>query len=236
MHCPLSRPLSDGKGGVIFDSELHKEGFMRFMGPDFGIPLCFCLSLGINLNCFLPFLSHLLFLFIPLLIFCFAFIHSTDCFHFSNQVPIYSTVKFSAFKINSMYSQKNEVFCRICVVKEQRYWKDETVLIHTENPNNSHILIALHNCAFGFIEISKAPTLRQNFREIIKCIFSTLEKIASITPVLCFNSWHLGLPSQTVWRSCSCEQIYVSFLHYILLRFSRKTNPRANCLEVAENM
>lgn len=121
MHCLLSKTLFDGKGGVIFDSQLHKEGFMIFMDPDFGIPLCFCLSLGIKLTFLLSILSHLYILFIPLLIFWFAFTqHRLVSFPKSGSYPVKS-LKFSTFNMDSMNSKKTEFFLLICVVKVQRY-------------------------------------------------------------------------------------------------------------------
>lgn len=147
MHYLLCRPLFDGKGGVILDSELHKEGFVRFMDPDSGIPLCFCLSLGINLIFLLLFSSHLLFFtyFYVNFLFC---IHTQHRFISSPKSGTYlvKSLKFSTFNMNSMYSKKAYIFLLICVVKEPMYWKDETVLVHTENPNNSHIIISFHFC------------------------------------------------------------------------------------------
>lgn len=130
MHCMLTRPLFDGKASVIFDSELCKEGFMRIMDPDFGVRLCFCLSLGII---FLPaFPSHLLFLSIPLIIFSFAFTQHRF-------VRLHSYLaKSEIFNLQHVFNyvfQKTDFFLLICVVKEQRYWKEETVLVYTENPN-----------------------------------------------------------------------------------------------------
>lgn len=121
MHCPLCRPLFDVREGVIVDCECHKKGFMRFIDPDFGNPSCFCLPLDINLFSFCPGVScspHLLFLFIPPCIFCFVFPHSTDWFHFPKHVLTWSTLKFPAFSITSLYSNKTEGFLLIFVVKE----------------------------------------------------------------------------------------------------------------------
>lgn len=147
MHCPLSRPLFDGKGDVIFGSELPTEGFIRFLDLDFGIPLCFCLSLDIKLIFLLSIPSHLLFFIYSSV----NFLVYTHTQHRLVSFPIskpgsylVKSLKFLTFNMNSMYSKKHDIFLLICVVKVQRYWKDETVLVHTENPTNPYILIPFH--------------------------------------------------------------------------------------------
>lgn len=148
MYSPLGRPLFDGKGGVILDSELQREGFVRFMDRDFGIPMCFSLSLGINLIFLLPFSSHLSFS-------IFFSVNFLVCIHTQHRLILFpksgsylpKPLKFSTFNMNSTYSKKKPyIFLLICVVKERKYWKDETVLVHTENPNNPNILIYFHIC------------------------------------------------------------------------------------------
>lgn len=246
MYCPLCRPLFDGREVVIVDSELHKEGFMKFMDPDFGNPLCFCLPLGIKLIFFLSW--HLMF-FTP-----FIFIHSPMNFLFciltqhwlvslsksgSSKSGSYpgNSLKYPAFNVASLYAKKTESFLLIFVVKEWGHLKDETVSGYTRNPNSLHVFSVLtYSCLFRFIVASKEPAFSQNFTEIIKDIFSTLEKTVSLTPILHANSWHLRLPRKTIQINWSCEQICVSFLHDIVLSFSRKTYHKANCLKTTENM
>lgn len=101
----------------------------------------------LNLSSFCPFLHTFYFLFIPLLIFWFITHTQHRLVSFPISKPgsyLVKSLKFLTFNMNSMYSKKHDIFLLICVVKVQRYWKDETVLVHTENPTNPYILIPFH--------------------------------------------------------------------------------------------
>lgn len=176
--------------------------------------------------------SRLLFLFIPLWIFYFVFPDSTDWFHSPDHVLFWPCLKFPGFNITCQYSNKTKSFLLIFVLKDQGDWKDETVSVHTRKSNSPHIFSSLtYLCGF-----SNTAAFSQEVTEIMKCIFSTLEKTLSFISILHSNSWHWNLPRQTVQRNCSCEQICFFFFHRILLSCSRKNNSRANCLKATQNM